>query len=137
MSRILNYFHDPRFINFVQFCSYTLTAFCGVLAATGSIPTVVTGQIGPVLSVVVGLFLIGSGAVGALGVFGGHWWLERIGIRVSWIGLSILIIPTLYYAILSARSATIWLILALEVMALGDTIKRYRHIDWAYLDPSK
>ena len=136
MSRILEYFRDPRFINFVQFIVYTLTAFGGVLSATGSLPTVVTAQIGPVLSLVVGLFLIVSGAVGAFAVFGGHWWLERVGIRISWIGLALLMIPTLFYAF-SGRSSQIWLIFALEVMALGDAIKRYRRIDWAYLDPTK
>jgi len=135
--KILTYFRDPRFINFVQFIIYTLTTVCGFLAATGSIPTVVTAQIGPVLSLIVGLFLIISGALGAVAVFGGHWWLERVAIRLSWIGLGLLTIPTLFYAFNGSRSSTIWLIFALEVMAIGDAIKRYRRIDWAYLDPTK
>lgn len=136
MTRVLSYFRDPRFINFVQFIIYALTAFCGVLAATGSLPQIITAQIGPVLSLVVGLFLIISGSVGAFAVFGGHWWLERIGIRISWIGLGLLILVTLFFAF-SRSSSSIWLIVALEVMAIGDAIKRYRRIDWAYLDPTK
>lgn len=137
MTQVLGVFRDPRFINFVQFVIYTLTAFCGVLAATGSIPQIVTAQIGPVLSLVVGLFLIISGTLGAFAVFGGHWWLERVGIRISWIGLGLLILVTLFFAFTRSQSSTIWLIFALEVMAIGDAIKRYRRIDWAYLDPAK
>lgn len=137
MKSIIGIFRDPAFINFVQFVMYAMVAFCGLLAATGSLSTIMQFQIGSALSLFLGSLLIIAGTIGACAVFTAHWWLERIGIRIFWLGLFLLIVVTLGYAFNSAKSPTIWLIFALEILALGDAIKRYRRIDWAYLNPAK
>lgn len=137
MKNIIGLFRDPAFINFIQCLMYCMVAVCGILSATGGLPTIVTGQIGPVLSMVLGTILIIAGGIGACAVYTQHWWLERIAIRVFWLGLGLLTIITCIYAFLPTRNSTIWLIIALEIMAIGDSIKRYRRIDWAYLNPAK
>lgn len=137
MKKMITVFRDPAFINFVQFVMYTMVAFCGLLAASGSLGTIMAMQIGDTMSLFVGGLLIIAGTIGACAVFTAHWWLERIGIRIFWLGLFLLMVVTLGYAFTAAKSPTIWLIFALEILALGDAIKRYRRIDWAYLNPAK
>jgi Uncharacterized protein conserved in bacteria len=139
MSRLSRYFHEPWFINMLHIVGYTLAVGCGLLAAMGGIPNIITGQIGPVLSVVVGVLLVWGGLTGAWSVWRGLWGLEQIAIWIIGIGYVALLVPTLAFAVLPGKSvtSTIWLIVALEVQAILASAIRYRRIDWAYLDPAK
>jgi len=137
MSRIAGYLREPWFINFLQIVGYVLAVGCGLLAALGGLPNIITGQIGPVLSVVVGGVMVASGSVGAWSVYKGWWGLEQVVLWTTGLGYLGLLIPTFAYAIMPGRSSTLWLIVALEVQAILAVMIRYRRIDWAYLDPAK
>lgn len=138
MSFISRWVREPAFINALQITIYFILIACGLLASTGGIPTIVTGQIGPVMSVTVGTVMIVSGCVGACSVIGGIWWVERVGLIIGIVGYAALLVPTLYYAFSGrASNSTIWLIVLLELQAILASIIRYRRIDWAYLNPAK
>lgn len=136
--KLFQWFKEPWFINFLQFLGYVLAVFCGLLAASGGIPNIITFQIGPVLSVVVGTLLIVGGVVGAYSVWRGIWILEQITLWITGIGYAALLVPTFIFAVTGkANNGSIWLVVALEIGCIIDNMKRYRRIDWAYLDPSK
>lgn len=138
MTRFFGYFKEPAFINALQAFGYSLAVVCGVLAAVGGLPNIITLQLGSVLSVIVGSMLIVGGIIGAFAVFKGLWWIERVAIWITGLGYVALLLPTLAYAMTgNTTTSTIWLIVALEVAAILDSAKRYRRIDWAYLDPAK
>lgn len=128
---------EPRAINIAQFLAYTITAATGVLAALGGVPQVINGTIGPVLAVIVGTLLAFGGTVGAFAVATGHWWLERIALMITGLGWVTLLPAVLFFAFTPGRSSSIWLIVALLIVAIADTFKRYKRIDWAYLDPTR
>jgi hypothetical protein len=127
---------EPRAINAAQILAYIAAGAAGLLAALGGIPTLLTGTIGPVMSVAVGVVLCVGGAIGSVAVISGHWWLERVALMIVGLGWVLLLPAALYYASLG-RSSAVWLIVALVVTALSDIFKRYRRIDWAYLDPTR
>ena len=129
-------FREPRAINGAQVVTNFAAAGAGLLAALGGIPTVVTGQIGPVLAVAVGSVLIVGGLVGAVSVLFGNWWLERVALLITGLGWALLLPACLSFA-LTGRSSAVWLIVALIFAALGDVFKRYLRIQWAYLDPRR
>lgn len=131
-------FREPKAINIAQVITNFMAAFAGFMAASGALPVIVTGQIGPVLSVVVGAILVVGGLTGAVAVLLGNWWMERVALLIVGLGWTLLLPATLTYAF-SGRPTTyqIWLIIALLIAALGDIFKRYLRIQWAYLDPRR
>jgi hypothetical protein len=129
-------FREPKAINAAQVITNFMAATSGFLAAFGGIPNIVTGQIGPVLSVVVGTILVVGGIMGGFAVLFGNWWLERVALLVVGLGWVLLLPACISFAFSGkATSYTIWLIVALLFAALGDIFKRYLRIQWAYLDP--
>ena len=128
--------HPPRWINAAQVTAYTMAGVAGLLAAVGGVPTLLTGTIGPLMAVVVGSVLVVGGVIGSLAVLGGQWWLERVALLTVGLGWVMVLPAALFYAA-TGRSSAVWLIVALVVTALSDIFKRYRHIDWAYLDPTR
>jgi hypothetical protein len=138
MSAISRFVREPAFINSLQIVGYAIAATAGMLASLGGLPNIINGQIGPVLSVIVGAILVLGGFVGAWAVISGQWGLERIALWITGLGYMALFVPTLFFAFTPGRTtSTIWLIVALEAAAIIDNMKRYRRIDWAYLDPAK
>jgi hypothetical protein len=129
-------FREPSVINAAQIVGNLLAAACGLMAAVGGFPTLVTGQIGPVLSVGVGGILVFGGLLGAVTVAIGMWWLERVALLIVGLGWFLLLPASLSFAF-SGRGTGVWLVVALLVAALADVFKRYRRIDWAYLDPTR
>jgi hypothetical protein len=129
-------FREPRAINAAQVVTNFIAAAAGFMAASGNLSIIVTGQIGPMLSVIVGTILVIGGLMGAGAVLFGNWWLERVALMVTGLGWLLLLPASLSFA-LSGRptTAAIWLIVALIFAALGDVFKRYLRIQWAYLDP--
>jgi hypothetical protein len=130
-------FREPAVINAAQIIGNILAAFCGVMAMTGGFPTLITGQIGPVLSVAVGGVLVAGGVLGSITVAIGMWWLERVALLIVGLGWVLLMPATLTFAFNGRATGSIWLVVALLVAALCDVFKRYRRIDWAYLDPTR
>lgn len=126
---------EPVAINAAQLLANLAAAFAGLLAAVGGIPVLVTGTIGPVLAVGVGTILVIGGTLGAVTVLLGTWWLERVALLITALGWALLL-PACFTAVWRGSSA-VWLVIALIFTALGDVVKRYWHIDWAYLDPRK
>jgi hypothetical protein len=131
-------FREPKAINGAQVVTNFVAAIAGALAASGGLSAIVTGQIGPMLALVVGSILVIGGLTGAIAVLLGYWWLERVALLITGLGWVLLLPATLSYAF-SGRptSAAIWLIVALLFAALGDIFKRYLRIHWAYLDPRR
>jgi hypothetical protein len=127
---------EPKAISAAQIIINFAAAGSGLLAALGGSPVLITGQIGPFLAFIVGAVLIVGGITGALAVLLGHWWLERVALLVMGLGWVMLLPASLTYA-LSGRSTGVWLVVALIFAALGDVYKRYRRIEWAYLDPAR
>ena len=137
IEKAIKLIREPRRINAAQITAYTITALTGLLAAVGGVPAVINGTIGPVLAVAVGSLLVVGGSIGSFSVIVGHWWLERIALRVVGLGWAVMLVPCLFYAVIPGKSSAIWLIVALVVVAIADTYKRYVRIDWAYLDPTR
>jgi hypothetical protein len=133
---MIKWFQEPAFINFLQAVCYVLAGLAGFMAVIGAIPVLVNAQIGPIMAVIVGSFLVFGGIIGALSVKAGHWWAERIAIWIVAVGWVMLLVPTLFFAF-KGSSSTVWLIVALEITAIIGNMTRYRRIDWAYLDPAK
>lgn len=129
-------FREPAVINAAQVIGNLLAALCGGMAMAGGFPTIVTGTIGPILAVGVGGVLLVGGLLGAITVLLGMWWLERVALLIVGLGWFLLLPAALTYANQS-RNGQIWLVVALLVAALCDVFKRYRRIDWAYLDPTR
>jgi type IV secretory pathway VirB2 component (pilin) len=129
-------FREPKAINVAQVITNFMAAFAGFMAASGALPNIVTGQIGPVLSIAVGGILIVGGTLGGFAVLFGNWWLERVALLIVGLGW-LLLLPACFSYAFSGKATTyqIWLIIALLFAALGDIFKRYLRIQWAYLDP--
>jgi hypothetical protein len=130
-------FREPAVINGAQIVGNLAAAASGLLAALGASPTLITGQIGPVLAVGVGIILLIGGVLGTITVLLGNWWLERVALLITGLGWVLLLPATLTFAIQGRGTGTIWIIVALICTAIGDVFKRYQRIRWAYLDPAK
>lgn len=128
-------FHEPSWINAAQVITNVAASGAGLLAAVGGMPVLVTGTIGPVLAVAVGSVLFVGGMIGAISVLLGMWWMERVALLTVGLGWVLLLPASLTVAI--NGSSAVWLVVALIFAATGDVFKRYRRIDWAYLDPTK
>lgn len=129
--------HEPAAINAAQFLANVSAAGAGLLAVLGGMPSLLTAQIGPVMAVAVGGILLVGGSVGALAVLTGTWWLERISLLIVAVGWVAVLPAALSFAGSPKSSGSIWLVVALLFVALADIFKRYRRIDWAYLDPTR
>lgn len=138
MSAIKTWLREPSAINAAQIIAYAIAAVAGTLAAIGAVaPQFMTSTIGPVVITAVGITLAVGGAIGAIAVVRGMWWLERIALLITGTGWTMLLPPAIFYATTRPQTSAIWLVVALVVTCLCDVFKRYRRIDWAYLDPAK
>lgn len=127
---------EPAVINVAQIIGNLAAAGSGLLAAVGGLPTLVTGTIGPVLAVAVGSVLLFGGVLGAVAVLLGAWWLERVALLIVGLGW-VMLLPAALTVASAGRGFAVWLVVALIFTALTDVFKRYRRIDWAYLDPTR
>lgn len=128
---------EPSIINAAQIVGNITAASCGVLAALGGLPNIITGTIGPVLAVGVGAILLIGGLMGAVTVVLGMWWLERVALLITGLGWVLMLPACVTYAYSGRGTSAIWLVIALILTAISDVFKRYRRIDWAYLDPMR
>jgi hypothetical protein len=136
-ARIKQWFREPSAINAAQIVQYTIAVFAGFMAAFGvANPQFMSSTLGPKMILAVGSVLVIGGAVGAFSVITGLWWLERIALWIVALGWVMLLPAAIWYSV-NGTSSAIWLVLVLVVWALCDVFKRYRRIDWAYLDPAR
>jgi hypothetical protein len=128
---------EPRGINVAQVILYGIAAVAGFAATLGALtPTFTSSTVGPWIIVTVGCFLAAGGTTGVVAVIAGMWWLECVSLILTGVGWAMLLPPALYFAFTTHNSA-IWLVIALLGGVLCDAYKRYRRIDWAYLDPTR
>jgi len=137
IGQAIKMIREPRAINVAQVIAYAIAAGSGVMAVLGvANPTFMASTIGPKMIMAVGIVLAAGGVTGAVSVITGLWWLERIALIITGTGWAMLLPAAVFFS-LTGRSPAIWLIVALIVTALCDVFKRYRRIDWAYLDPTR
>ena len=91
--------------------------------------------VGVVVAVLVGTVLVLGATVGVVACLRGAWWAERVALMVCALGWVLCLPAAVTFAF--AWDGARWLIVLLLLLALGDIFKRYRRIDWAYLDPSR
>ena len=137
VRRAVKLISEPRGINVAQIILYGIAAVAGVATAVGAVnPQFTSTTVGPWIIVVVGAVLTAGGLLGAVAVLAGMWWLERIALIIVAAGWAMLLPAAIYFAF-STHNSAIWLIIALIGGVLCDAYKRYRRIDWAYLDPTR
>jgi hypothetical protein len=130
-------FREPKAISGAQVITNFAAAIAGALAAIGAGPAFLAGQVGTMLSFVVGIILVIGGVVGGITVLFGNWWLERVALMVTGLGWALLLPAAISFAMSGRGGGGIWLVVALITAALGDIVKRYLRIQWAYLDPRR
>jgi len=137
VQRAVKLISEPRGINVAQVILYGIAAVAGFAAAIGALtPTFTSTTVGPWIIVAVGCFLTIGGTTGVVAVIAGLWWLECVALIITGAGWFMLVPPAVYFAATTHNSA-IWLVIALLGGVLCDVFKRYRRIDWAYLDPTR
>lgn len=137
MNKLFSWVHEPWAINAAQIAQYALAMFFGLMAVLGTAtPQFIYSTIGPTMIAGVGALWVIGGAVGTYAVVRGRWGQERVALWIVGIAFLLLLPAATYYAF-SGKNAAIWLVLGLVVWAELDIFKRYRRIDWAYLDPAK
>jgi hypothetical protein len=137
IRRVFAWVREPWAINAAQIAQFTLAMFFGFMAVLGTAtPTFISSTIGPKLIAAVGILWIIGGAVGTYSVARGNWGWERVALWITGIAFVMLLPAATYYSF-RGKNPAIWIVLGLVVWALLDIFKRYRRIDWAYLDPTK
>lgn len=79
MKSLWRSIREPRVQRACYAIIYALICFAGLSALTDP-PSSIQGEIGPLLTVAWGAFLSVGGVAGAVSIWPGLWWLERIGI---------------------------------------------------------
>ncbi|WPM94346.1 membrane protein [Arthrobacter phage Cupello] len=133
-SLIVGRLAEPRWITGLQIVSYLAAGAAGALVVFAAFPFLFMGILSPWLAVSVGLVLWVGGAIGVASCLRGVWWLERVALLLVGLGW-LLLTPSVIAA--GIHPLVRWFILLLIVVAVVDCAKRYRRIDWAYLDPTK
>ncbi|WPM94270.1 membrane protein [Arthrobacter phage Marchesin] len=131
---ILGRLAEPRYITALQIVTYAAAVAAGALVVFAAFPFLFIGVLSPVVAVSVGLVLGIGGVIGVVACWRGVWWLERVALLMVALGW-VLLVPSVLSAGLHPLVRTF--ILLLVVVAVVDCCKRYRRIDWAYLDPTK
>lgn len=132
-ERIWHRLEEPQAMTAVQILTFLAASAAGVTVVFGGFPYFLEEAIGPLALGVASILIVG-GLVGAFSCLRGIWWLERIALLLVGLGW-FLFIPSLMYVPLRMPLKVFMIILV--CIALFDIFKRYRRIDWAYLDPTK
>jgi hypothetical protein len=130
---------EPAVLTAAQIFTNVIAMVAGILTLTGSIPYIAStaNTAGPIFGVVLGSILTLGGALGTVTVLTGTWWLERVALLITGLGWVLLMPVTIAFALAPGGSAARWLIFLMLLTSVLDIFKRYRRIDWAYLDPTK
>ncbi|QOI67666.1 membrane protein [Arthrobacter phage Orcanus] len=133
-SMIMGRIAEPSAITALQILSHFTAASAGGLVIMGAFPYLFRGIISPVMAFGVGLILAVGGAIGVASCWRGVWWLERVALMLVGLGWVLLVPSVLAIHLTGLVKSFLLLMLAVAVF---DVAKRYRRIDWAYLDPTK
>lgn len=131
---ILGHLAEPRYITAFQIVSYCAAAAAGALVVFAAFPYLFVGVLSPLMAFAVGVVLAGGGVVGVVSCWRGVWWLERVALLLTGLGWALLVPSVLAAHLHPLVRAFIILLIGVAVVDCG---KRYRRIDWAYLDPTK
>lgn len=124
---------EPAVITALQIGSYLAFGLVGSLVIFGSLPYISLSMVAPWVALFVGVVLALGAVIGAVSCLKGVWWLERVALLLSALGW-LLLVPS----VMTATDGLLrTFILLLVSIAVFDICKRYRRIDWAYLDPTK
>lgn len=126
---------EPAMITALQVGSYLASGAAGALVVLGALPYIFIGAVSPWVAFVVGLIQLIGSAIGAVSCYKGVWWLERVALLLVGLGW-ILMVPSVI-AVDDLPDLVKTFIILLIAVAIFDIGKRYRRIDWAYLDPTK
>lgn len=126
---------EPAVITALQVGSYIASGAAGSLVVFGALPYLFAGAVSPWVAFVVGMILGTGSIIGAISCFKGVWWLERVALLLVGLGW-ILLVPSVV-TVNQFPLLVKTFVLLLIVIAVFDIGKRYRRIDWAYLDPTK
>lgn len=139
MPQVWYLLKEPAAITAAQIFTNIIAGIAGVLTLTGSIPYIAStaNTAGPIFGVILGTVLAVGGILGTVTVITGTWWLERVALLITGLGWVLLMPVTVAFALQPGGSAARWLIFILLLTAVLDIFKRYRRIDWAYLDPTR
>lgn len=116
--------------------SNLIALIAGILTLSGSFPALIQGTVGPIIGIIVGTILAVGGVIGTGATLAGAWWLERIALQLAGLGWGLIVPASVTFA-MGGGSPIRWLILLLLLTCILDVFKRYRRIDWAYLDPTR
>ncbi|AYN58778.1 hypothetical protein PBI_POLKA_21 [Arthrobacter phage Polka] len=125
---------EPAVITALQILSYLVAAAAGLLVVVGAFPYLFRGVLSPAVAASVGVVLAGGALLGAGACWWGVWWLERVALLL--VGLGWLLLVPSVVAMPMWWLVKLFMLLLLAGLIL-DVCKRYRRIDWAYLDPTK
>lgn len=125
---------EPAAITALQVLSHLAAASAGALVCVGAFPFLFRGVLPPIMAFGVGVVLFVGGAIGVVSCWRGVWWLERVALLL--VGLGWLLLVPSVFAIHVSPLVKCFLLLMLAI-SIFDVGKRYRRIDWAYLDPTK
>lgn len=126
---------EPAIITALQIATYVMTGSAGGLVMLGALPFLFIHAVSPITAFIVGAILLLGSILGTISCLKGVWWLERIALLLTGLGW-ILIIPSVL-SVDSLNDTAKTFIVMLTAIAIFDNFKRYRRIDWAYLDPTK
>lgn len=133
-SMIVGRLAEPRYITALQIISYLAAGAAGALVVFAAFPFLFRGVLSPWMAVAVGVVLWAGGGIGVGSCLRGVWWLERVALLLVGLGW-LLLLPSVFAA--GMNSLIRGFVILLIVVAVVDCAKRYRRIDWAYLDPTK
>lgn len=88
MMRLFYLIAEPRVIRVIQLFIYLCMLGIGLVVLFGSSPPI-QSVLGPILLLLFGGFLVLGGALGAVAVLPGIWWMERAGVIGVTTGLAI------------------------------------------------
>jgi len=126
---------EPAMITALQVGSYIASGAAGALVVFGALPYIFIGAVSPWIAFVIGTVLFLGSTVGAVSCFKGVWWLERVALLLVGLGW-VLLVPSVVSVDRLPDLVKTFIVLLIAV-AIFDIGKRYRRIDWAYLDPTK
>ncbi|QOP64919.1 hypothetical protein SEA_BRYNNIE_21 [Arthrobacter phage Brynnie] len=125
---------EPSMITGLQVLSHFTAAAAGGLVILGAFPYLFRGILPPFMAAGVGAVLAIGGLIGVVSCWRGTWWLERVALMLVGLGWILLIPSVVEVGVPGVIRLFMLLLLAGLVF---DVAKRYRRIDWAYLDPTK
>ncbi len=105
MKAIWSSIREPRVLKTIYFGVYAITLLTGI-GTLLSPPTSISGELGPILTVIWSVAFIIGGTGGMLVIFPGWWWAERlvgVGFPLAGIAIYAFVVATLHFTSSGSR----------------------------------